>query len=1023
MPNLEFINALAQLQHTCRQHGCDINALQQSLCELLASEPEVTEAKVGPLVPALDARNEFQVDLGSNEYLTFVTTTPSFLEVYRAFIENVCSAIKQEKEYIDVSRRLDLYSNIIDATHDGYWEWKPSENYSYFSEKLKTMLGFSEKEIGNDLGVWKSLIHPDDIDDVLTSAKKILEYPTKYHEIEFRMRCKNGSYKWLLSRGKAVKFHSDGKVAHIVGTHIDIQDMKELEESLRRANEDLFLEKELATKASELARMGSWEVNVESGSVFWSDSTKKIHGVKPYFEPDLEAGINFYKEGWSRDRITEVFQACVETGEPFDEELILVTESGEEKWVRALGDKDQSKTKETRIFGLFQDIDESKRTLDALEKAKESESALFQRLKLARDAAEIGVWDWDLVTNELNWDEWMYRVNDLAPDDFETTVEAMQHCLHEDDVEFLRHQVKDALDGVKPLDTEFRINKRNGDIAYIKTKGSVIRNENGDAERMIGVNYDITASKSLQLEQERAREAAEEANEAKSKFLANMSHEIRTPMNGVLGMLHLVLQNDHDDKTKRKLNIALKSAKSLLTIINDILDFSKIEANKLVLEKTNFLITDVIENCINNVVIQANKKEITLNSDLGEAANSYLKGDPVRVEQIINNLLSNAVKFTEKGSVTISVGLVDYGRISKFSCDITDTGIGIPKDKQGELFEAFSQVDASTTRKFGGTGLGLAICKKLCDLMEGTLNLTSEDGQGTTFSFEIHFDNADEHFEPNSNKIIKNQRILVVDDESFGIHSCIRILLKLDASIECITPCDIPTYLKNDVSGEFLADVVLFSDGLYTLEKGTYGPALSQLAHRVKQQLIIGTAKRSQGEQGILPNAIYIHAPILPSTFIEALASIQRAKVITNKSQQEINGEAHTTLAAQILVVDDNEINRVVTKGLLEEHRLDSELAENGEEALNKLLASPSGQYKLILMDVQMPVMNGYEATQKIRAGHCGEQLKGVTIVAMTANAMVGDKEKCLEAGMNDYLAKPLDPAEFEKTLKRYFPS
>ncbi|PKF79536.1 hypothetical protein CW749_11150 [Vibrio sp. vnigr-6D03] len=402
-----------------------------------------------------------------------------------------------------------------------------------------------------------------------------------------------------------------------------------------------------------------------------------------------------------------------------------------------------------------------------------------------------------------------------------------------------------------------------------------------------------------------AKNKAVEAAKAKSEFLANMSHEIRTPMNGVLGMLDLINKNELTDNQSHYLNLAQSSAKSLLTIIDDILDFSKIDAGKLDLEEVNFNLLELLNRFKEINAIKAQEKQISFHLDTQNVSTPSVKGDPTRLLQILNNLVGNAFKFTDQGEIKVDAQLTKAeGELLVFQCSVTDSGIGIKKEQLSVLFDAFTQADTSTTRQFGGTGLGLSITKQLCLLMGGSLEVSSQLGQGSTFSFSIQ-------------------------------------LREGDATME-----NLPHETAFD------------------------------------SQYLTSTESKSKPEQ-------------------------HEAKDPYLKQAQN-----------RILLVEDNDINQIVAQGMLENLGIRSDIAGNGLAALQSLQSSTP--YQLILMDCQMPEMDGYEATMAIRDGEAGQNYKSIPIIAMTANAMKGDMEKCLAAGMNDYISKPVNPESLESVLSKW---
>ena len=384
---------------------------------------------------------------------------------------------------------------------------------------------------------------------------------------------------------------------------------------------------------------------------------------------------------------------------------------------------------------------------------------------------------------------------------------------------------------------------------------------------------------------QKAIQVAEQASKAKGEFLANMSHEIRTPMHGVVGMLQLLLDNPLDDEQRERAMLAQSSARSLITIINDILDFSKIEAGKLVMEDIDFDLVSLLTEIYRQQKPQTEAKALRLTIDLSRIQLRFLRGDPHRIRQILNNLCSNAIKFTNEGEVHIDAitRLLNSGEV-ELCCSVTDTGIGIPAERQAMIFDSFSQADASTTRQYGGTGLGLTIARQLCELMGGSISLQSASGSGTRMD--------------------------------------IRLLLNMGSSVS-----------SHDTT--------------------------------------------------------------------------------TNQTTQKPVGACH------VLLVEDNQVNQVIACALLKQLQCSVKVARNGIHALELLQASPPDQiYEMILMDCQMPIMDGYDTTHRIRSGEAGEHYVHVPIIAMTANSMKGDMEKCLAAGMDDYLSKPLNLDLFRKTIQ-----
>ena len=577
---------------------------------------------------------------------------------------------------------------------------------------------------------------------------------------------------------------------------------------------------------------------------------------------------------------------------------------------------------------------------------------------------------------------------------------------------------------------------------------------------------DITLSKEAERALIAAKDSAESSARYKSEFLASMSHEIRTPMNGVIGILDLLLRDQLNRDQRRKADLAISSARSLLTIINDILDFSKIEAGKLDVEVVEFNFLDLMENIAKTSALKAQEKGLELILDIVEIKNKIVLGDPTRLRQVLNNLLGNAIKFTADGQVVISVRVVVMvGDELQLQCSIEDTGVGISEEKQKFIFQSFTQVDASTTRHYGGTGLGLAIVKQLCELMGGGVKVVSKEGEGSLFSFTIALlaakavQGIDEalYFKGNSLPISREN---IRSSESYSY-----VVLVVEANASCATAlqrqlllegCDVVLVSSAEQAMEALcpgnSDVLdkVFDLALISLTMAGFSG--ENLARNIRQQtqlqslcLIALTTMVYEGDIEHFLNLGFtghFHKPLSRAdlraaldlraesdtpvgvTALDNVKDPQGLLPVRPESGSKATPDAAEDASmegARVLLVEDNKINQVVAEGLLESMGLLVDIAENGVEALNRLASDDTGElYRLILMDCQMPEMDGYEATRNIRDHGGGEVYSAIHIIAMTANAMKGDREKCLAAGMNDYLSKPIDPDQLEEKLNHY---
>lgn len=386
------------------------------------------------------------------------------------------------------------------------------------------------------------------------------------------------------------------------------------------------------------------------------------------------------------------------------------------------------------IWSIVQDMSQQKEVEKQIQIAKEKADSTALRMKLANDSAGIGIWEWDLVANVLIWDDWMYRLYGVSEDKFSGAYEAWENSVHPDDIADAKAKLESAIAGVGVYEPEFRVVHPDGQVRTMKASAEILRDNNGKALKVIGVNYDITYKVDAINSLAKAKKEAEKANQAKSDFLANMSHEIRTPMNAILGGLQLLQNTQLDDKLKTILDNSTYSAKTLLTILNDILDYSKIEEQKLDLEQEPFSLVEVLDSVKYDLDSLASNKGIDFRTVIDDSFVDGWVGDLVRVKQVLLNITSNAVKFTNKGYVKVELSCAVYDDKNAICIKVFDTGIGMTEEAQNRIFERFSQADTSTTRKFGGTGLGMSITISLVQMMKGSIDLTSSLGEGTNIS-------------------------------------------------------------------------------------------------------------------------------------------------------------------------------------------------------------------------------------------------------------------------------------------------
>lgn len=790
---------------------------------------------------------------------------------------------------------------------------------------------------------------------------------------------------------------------YVVSTALNMTDRIDLERDLVRT-------KQILEHTHTVAQVGGWEVDFEQDKVYWSDSTKIIHGVDNDYIPDFNSSIDFYDQE-SRIELKKAFDLAISKGEPYDLQLKLRKADSNIIWVRVKGIPEYENKVCKRIFGIIQDIDRSKKVYLELER-KEAMLQTFVNYVPASVAMFDKSLDCVSASNQWVSDLKLDKVNVLNNNLFtlfpnipekrkKIYLEALGGKAYKNSDEIIEVHA-----GTEPQHYSWEV--RPWYLADNSIGGIIVFTQN------------TTESVKAKNELISAKKLADIANRTKSEFLANMSHEIRTPLNGVIGFSDLLLKTPLSDIQTQYLHYINESGNSLLSIINDILDFSKIESGKLELFIDQHNVYDLVTQVINVVLYQAQRKGIELLLNIEQGLPDYIWVDVSRVKQIMINLLGNAVKFTESGEIELKVEklkIVDNKLVLRFS--VRDTGIGIPLDKQQRIFDAFTQEDSSVSKKYGGTGLGLTISNNLLRYMGSTLSLESELDKGSIFYFDLEVPYEYEVKDVDED-LLPVKKILVVDDNTNN-----RIIMEHMLSykgIECVLAENGMEALQLLMRGDRF-DLILMDyhmpvlSGLETIEK------IKNLFNNQGEVVPLVVLHTSSEEHEVISafrqdeRSFCLLKPIKSNELYEM---IRRVMVQNKEDQKKIiapeNMEESTIFdrQAKVLLADDNPVNMALNMYIMNAVMPNAILVEviNGAEAIT---ACQNEVFDLILMDVQMPIVDGIEATRQIR------QLPGyedTPIIGITAGNVVGEKERCLNNGMSGFLAKPIRQKDLQEVIQ-----
>jgi len=798
---------------------------------------------------------------------------------------------------------------------------------------------------------------------------------------------------------------------YVLSVNLDVTERREFERSEERFKQ-----------AQDLAQVGYWDLD-HSGDLFtWSEQVSKIFGIDPTIRQGTIGNFLMSVHAQDRDAVSAAFDRHLSEGVPYDQTYRLVRSGGQVRWVHSMCRTERdSDGRPVVSTGVLQDVTDRKEIEDELVLHREQlEDRVAERTERLRNLeravtaspASVVITDREGAIEYVN-----PKFTEITGYSFDEAIGQNPRILQAGDApkEYYQGLWETILAGNEWLG-EMCNKTKAGEVFWERASISGIRDDEGELTHFVAVKQDITEEKRIAERLEQARDAAEQANLAKSRFLANMSHEIRTPMNAVLGLSHILGQTDLSVRQRDYLGKLEGSARSLLGIINDILDFSKIEADKIELEAVEFDLEDVLRNVTDQVALKAQERGLELTLLLPSHVPTRLVGDPLRLGQVLLNLASNAVKFTERGATAVLVDAepVDEDDQVRVSFAVQDTGIGMTDEQRRRLFQPFAQADGSTTRRFGGTGLGLSISQQLVQLMGGEIQVDSEPGVGSVFRFEADFGvspaSRPQRLQPGPGLL--GRCVLVADDSEIARSALITMLESMRF--------DVLSAASGEQAMELLQradpapDVVLADahmGGMDGLELARQVRRSTTIASRPAFVLatVVGRDEDSLSEMEQLADGV-IHKPVNSSTLLDSMAlALQEEESIfrTVGDLDPVSADDMETLdGLHVLLAEDNEVNQLVATEILTAAGLEVTVVDNGEKAVE---AATTGQYAAVLMDIQMPVMDGFEAVLRIRADG---RFADLPIIAMTAHAMTGDRERSLAAGMNDHVTKPIDPQE-----------
>ena len=920
-------------------------------------------------------------------------------------------------------RSLQIAANVAGMQFQLRQEPDGRRSFLYVSERIREVFGMGASPAIVDFSAVWNRIHPGDVERVGRALDDSARTVSPWH-CEYRIQLADGTVRWHCGDATTER-PADGAVLWY-GVINDVTN----EKLANQSNEESRM---LLRNVFSGADLGVFVIDVTAGGEF------RFLAVNPAYErltgiqaDDMHGRTPHELRPQISEELAESLCTCFRLGVqsigPMEAEESFLAEGGPRWWHTRLTASRDSSGRVVRLVGHSVDITDRK----VIELRLQS---LTERLQLATDAAQVGIWDHDIRGDLLVWDQRMYSLYGLTPAEFDGRCQTWLGRIHPDDVARVGREQREAMEGRAEFTTSFRIVRPDGEEREICASAQLQRDPEGHPLRMVGVNWDVTAERRAQAEVARSHAAAVDLNGqledalsranllaqdaaaatvAKSEFLANMSHEIRTPLNAIIGMSGFLLGTNLTDEQREFSETIRSSGDGLLALINDILDYTEIESGRLELEQRSFDLRVCVESALDVLAGRAAEKRIDVLCAIQSGVPEMIQGDETRLRQVLVNLLSNAVKFTARGEVLLSVSAVGSdGDGVRLKFAIHDSGIGIPPEGMDRLFKTFSQVDASTHRQFGGTGLGLAICKRIVGLMNGRIWAESSTGLGSVFQFEIEAKPV--AFEPRRFSVgrvssLAGKRVLILDDNAT---SC-RVLCQQFIGWGLV-PRAVATVSE---ASAVIAREGAFDFALVDVEMPDSGAPEAVTQIRRAQStcpLPVALLTRPGWSRGTEDAGVagFVGKPVKAGVLFDVLMEAmhgQRAERPAPVTEGAAMAEEHPLA---ILVAEDNPVNRRVALLMLKRLGYGADIAENGREACAAVARRP---YDLVLMDMQMPEMDGLQAAREICLRHPANARP--RIVAMTANATNEDRDGCFAAGMEEFLTKPVRTADLQRALR-----